>query len=233
MTIYRKLISTGFLVSLLALSGCAASGKTQAHNMMVKGNNLILVPVKQKEDENCQKPLQIKADVSTKILNSGRALTIPVRIAGQPHDMIVDTGAAFSVIHNNVANSVGASREKMKTIYMVDSAGVTINEVATVSMFEMGGLFKNNFDFFITPDTAYAQEYKQVTKTPLAGLFGMDVLSRYDLELNTAKGVFRLLSQDHCPGKVVHWTDEYTVIPLLKRAVVGPSYIEPLATVPM
>ncbi len=45
------------------------------------------------------------------------------------------------------------------------------------------------------------------------GNFGSDLLQKLDVELDLAHRKINIFSQDHCPGAVVYWTDNYAVIP--------------------
>jgi hypothetical protein len=49
------------------------------------------------------------------------------------------------------------------------------------------------------------------------GGLGADYLANYDVEIDLADGKVNLWSQDHCPGKVVYWANEYFRAPLTFR----------------
>jgi hypothetical protein len=48
----------------------------------------------------------------------------------------------------------------------------------------------------------------------VSGFLGTTVLKHFDVEFDFEKNRMNLYSQDHCPGNVVYWADEYAVAPL-------------------
>ncbi|HEY5339140.1 MAG TPA: aspartyl protease family protein, partial [Rhizomicrobium sp.] len=62
-------------------------------------------------------------------------------------------------------------------------------------------------EFVVMPDNRLPQE--------VDGTLAPDVLSAYDDDFDFANNKFYLVSQDHCPGRVVYWTkDAYAEIPM-------------------
>ncbi len=161
-------------------------------------------------------PLKLAAAVDM-IPDSYGRMTIPVGLAGQPRRLVVDTGAAISSLDDATVTALGL--ERLHTMVAVrDILGNTSEYLTRVPQFSIGRMKADSVKFFIMPkpqaDRASPDTPAADPDADVAGLFGADFLRPYDVDLDFGAKKFRLISQDHCPGKVLYWHPaNYSAIP--------------------
>jgi predicted aspartyl protease len=155
------------------------------------------LPVAAMADEACSLKRIASADAE---LTPNDLLVVHTKINDQPVLMGIDTGAAISVMFDGPAARLGLPRTPIKEfIYGVD--GRMLSQQAEVRKLQIGGRFRSHDDFPVSPSDAGNPD--------IVGLLGSDYLSNYDLEIDLADHEVNLFDQDHCPGKVVYWTNSY------------------------
>ena len=87
------------------------------------------------------------------------------------------------------------------------TGGQPISQETAGQPVRIGRLDFPDVSFLVIPDQSAGD-------TGVAGMFGMDSLRGYDIELNLAQHWINLFSQDHCPGKVVYWGEAYLQAPI-------------------
>ena len=114
------------------------------------------------------------------------------------------TGAAMQV--GGIAGTSNVANPSALEIY--DSRGTAYTSVVTVADFTMQAMQNKNVDFHITPFSSPGVD----------GVFNIDLLRRYDIDLNFAARSFNIFSQDHCRGQVLYWrAPGVAVLPFLTR----------------
>lgn len=128
---------------------------------------------------------------------------VPATIAGRSTRLMLDTGAYWSLIREDLAKSLNLKIKRSTDMHLIDLAGKKIDQIATVPVVKIGPVaFSGEVDFFIggdTPGHTIDQE---------GGIFGLNLLTQMDLEIDNAGKTISLFSQDHCQGDGVHWATE-------------------------
>lgn len=134
-------------------------------------------------------------------------ILVKATLAGHEKDLILDTGAAGSMLTESTVKELGLSPQMVSTLLDFRMASKTqIHESAVVPSVQLGELHGTNYAFGILPDSEIEES--------AAGLLGGDMIRRFDVELDFAAAKVDIYSSDHCPGKVVHWTRApYAAIP--------------------
>jgi predicted aspartyl protease len=128
---------------------------------------------------------------------------IPMTIAGHEEKMLVDTGGMYTTITAAAADRMGLNRQ---TINQVDQdtqalqffGRHAITQLVQGNGIDLGGLKASQMTMFVMPDKMLSPQ--------LGGTLAPDIMRKYDVDFDFAKGKFNLFSQDHCDGQVVYWT---------------------------
>jgi predicted aspartyl protease len=142
---------------------------------------------------------------------------IPASIDGHAVEMLVDTGAAKSIIWRSKVQELGlritSSRVKFYGAGGADAAGNVL-----VHDFGLAGETAHNVSLYATGrGKSFADS---------AGILGEDVLSRWDLEFDLSAGKIRLFKPKNCEGdQVAYWTTDYYMTNLVNGAA-GTNWLE-------
>jgi predicted aspartyl protease len=142
-------------------------------------------------------PLLVLASVPVVYDISGHAF-VPVTLQSAHKLMLVDTGGAFSEITQATADALALPR-RHAPIRQYGISGQYSDETAEADDFAIGNLVAHHIDFMIEPDGPKSADAQN------AGIIGPNILRNYDVEFDFGANRFKLMSQDHCPGKVVYW----------------------------
>ncbi len=142
------------------------------------------------------------------------ALDNVASLGGPPPAQMVRRGrGGFSGVPVTAPPAIDTSKIQMLNQLQVDplsiygAGGQAIHEQTPGQHVQLGKLDFPDVSFLVVPDAA--------TNTgEVAGMFGMQSLGGYDIELNLAQHWINLFSQDHCDGKVVYWSQSYLAAPL-------------------
>ena len=159
-------------------------------------------------DSDCRLTLAASLDIRPDLRD---AIYVTVTLDGHKELLALDTGSPTSMLTSATVDALGLSRQ-MGAYRAFESdesemaSGRPIEQETVVHDFEMGGMKGHNFHFAVLPDAEMPP--------PGAGLLGADVAQNYDIELDFAANKLNLISRDHCPGKVIYWTQKpYAAIP--------------------
>jgi len=141
-------------------------------------------------------PLQIIASVRLAYDVSGRPF-VPVTLGTAKKFMLVDTGGALSMIGQTVVDELQLPHRRAG-VRQYGVSGTYSDQAAEVSPFAIGNLVADHMDLMIAPD-------KSDFSGEAAGIIGPAILRNYDAEFDFGGSKFNLISQDHCPGKVIYW----------------------------
>lgn len=131
--------------------------------------------------------------------------TVPITIDGTAVNMLVDTGAPFSILDLSVVNKFNLPEGWAGHPQML--FGGEGSSVATrVQIFKIGKSTIDKHAFVVWRDGRFA--------SPSDGDLASDILGAFDLDFDFASGKLDFMSQDHCQGKVVYWTKgDYAAFP--------------------
>jgi hypothetical protein len=133
---------------------------------------------------------------------------IPVKIDGSPFHLRLDLNEPFSFL-----TSAAAAQLKLASATSGGAPEVVFRERA-----EKRGIFTGDVSVVTVPEMdigpvvvrgqgVYSASGASFTNGMSGGL-GLDILGRYDVELDLAKNRLNLFDPGHCPGQVVYWTHQ-------------------------
>lgn len=127
--------------------------------------------------------------------------SVPIRINGVEQQFVFDTGGFTTSISRDAA-------EKLKLpirpsyMEMVNVAGGSTSDAASITEFTIGRLHGEKATFPMAP-------FKGID-----GIFSLNFMRPYDVDVDFGTDKLNFFSQDHCPGAVVYWkTDVVEAIP--------------------
>jgi predicted aspartyl protease len=124
-------------------------------------------------------------------------VTIPMTISGQPLTMLVDTGAYFSTLNEDVTDRLGLRRSELQTMYLQQFGGTKLNHRTVARDLNLSGITLKNKEFAVMPGTSPLKS--------VDGLLGEEFLRMFDLDFDFSAGKLNLFSHDHCNGMVMYW----------------------------
>ena len=138
-------------------------------------------------------------------LRSGRPV-ISAAIDGHASNMLVDTGASQSLIFRSAAAAFGLKVvENGRAGYA--AGGIEYSGTVEVHDLDVAG--------FVVHHLILAAMGHGAPSDKVAGVLGEDFLAHWDLELDPAAGVMRLMVPKDCTGdQVVYWAPAYSVVSL-------------------
>lgn len=154
------------------------------------------------EAETCGLGLMASLDMA---VGENGVPRVPVSLNGATYQFYVDTAGVYSKLSGDLANKLGLKQTPTgMEIYSVKGM-VRANSVDIESL-KLGSAEARHFHLMVGSDLNMPSGSDGV----LAG----DLLALFDAEFDFQKGKLNLFSQDHCPGKVVYWTQSgYAELP--------------------
>jgi Aspartyl protease len=132
---------------------------------------------------------------------------VPVTLDGHQGYMMLNIGSGLTVLAQDFATKAGLRVRRLDTS-SVKFGGTTVKTYAAFNSLSLGPVRLGKGEFL-----TFAGPTGESTGNVI-GALGMDVFSNVDFELDLAHGKLILFSQDHCPGNVVYWTNDYSSVPL-------------------
>jgi hypothetical protein len=178
----------------------------------------------QAADEACR--LKRIADIPARITPENRLL-ISASLNDRPVELRLVSGIGISALNRSLILKLGLPTETTHDIRFSAAtnifrllndppadgrnpsfAGAELDERTHIPKMMLGGAVTEYEEFGVIPVGGDGSDGAPV------GIFGMDYLLLYDLELDPAAGKVRLFEQDHCGDQVVTWSRNYSVLPL-------------------
>lgn len=138
-------------------------------------------------------------------IDAAGGATVPVTIDGQAQNMLVDTGGVYTMLTQSAVARLGLTSKRTEGVWWTMFGGETLDHYVTTNTLEIAGGTVRNRKMIVMPDGRMPSN--------VDGILAPDILSVFDIDFDFAGGKLALFSQDHCEGKVVYWTHEYTQIP--------------------
>ena len=122
--------------------------------------------------------------------------------------MILETANIITLISSDYLSQLGLKAVKLPVTAVLNFGGDRITEFAKATEMHLGSVkFGNGSELLVVP----AEKFGRSTATPpIVGEFGLNTFASVDFELDFAQHKLNLYSQDHCPGAVVYWTDNFS-----------------------
>jgi clan AA aspartic protease (TIGR02281 family) len=143
------------------------------------------------------------------VIDNGNRPIIEGRINGQPVKVLIDTGATSTLIFEATAKRLDLKLESPNGLRMFGVGGEARTAATQLDSLEMGMFAGKNVRIAVVNRRSGAREDN------FDVLLGVDLLSRFSLELDLANHVVRFLRPEGCvPEQVVYWAKSYSVAEL-------------------
>ena len=131
-------------------------------------------------------------------------------VNGQPARVLIDTGAARSILFRAKARALHLPLSDMPGYRAGGAGGVTRVQSAYIGKLELAGAVVSNVNMLVAGEGAAAD---------FDILLGEDVLGRFDIEFDLAHGAVRLLQPRGCgEGDMAYWAKAYNETPIVDDA---------------
>lgn len=127
----------------------------------------------------------------------GRAL-VPVSLNGIPKLFLLDTGGDVTQISGDVADELKLAKQD-SNLHLLDMYGHASTKMVRIEKFTLGRLHGEDVNMAIQPNPNFGKGTRYI------GLFGPDMMGRYDVDIDFGTYKMKYFSPDHCPGHVVYW----------------------------
>ena len=131
------------------------------------------------------------------VAGPNRAL-VPVSINGIPKLFLLDTGGDVTQISGEVAEELKLTQQD-SNLKLLDMYGHASNKMVRIDKFTLGRLHGEDVHMAIQPHPDFGKGTRYV------GLFGPDMMGRYDVDIDFGTYKMNYFSPEHCPGHVVYW----------------------------
>jgi hypothetical protein len=155
-------------------------------------------------DEAKKCTLQRVASLDTDT-SQGRLL-IKVQIEGRDSWLAVDTGSPVGLISRAVVDELKIPLRQAREGAIIDAAGQSAQHFVVVRKLNLNGMVAEDSTFIVMGENGTGAMRED-------GIFAANFLAAYDVELDLAHHKMNLFTQDHCPGNVVYWTQDYVAVP--------------------
>jgi predicted aspartyl protease len=136
-------------------------------------------------------------------------LYIPAEMAGRKINLMVDTGGAWSMIKAVLADELKLERHFNQSSNFVDASGKSLRQYVRVPGLKLGDLaFNGPTDFIV-------MEGYRGGLDRFGGTIGLNIIARFDVELDNEAKRINLFHPKHCPRIGAYWANEYVELPLI------------------
>lgn len=143
------------------------------------------------------------ASLKIETLPSGE-ITVPIEVNGVQKKLEISFGHFYSALYQNAVAQLGLPTGDFHHGQRFYFGGVSSPGLVAPNL-HVGSAVLDKFDMVTVPEDP---------KDGTDGFLGMDFFRHFEVELDFRNAKLNLFSPDHCPGKVVYWTDSgVTVIP--------------------
>jgi len=139
-------------------------------------------------------------------------IAVSVAVNGHPARMLLDVSDIATTIGSQYAQPLGLKVRLLRSGATVNFGPTRITQSAALTSFAVGSVQFSSAEFFLFP----SNHTPSADDEPLIGQLGMDVLGNLDFELDFANNKLNFYSHDHCPGRVVYWTNAYSSAPMTR-----------------
>jgi hypothetical protein len=142
----------------------------------------------------------------------GEDVLVPVTVQNRKAWMSLNTKAALSLVRSTAISDLNLPTKTVSPKRL----GIDVNKNSVTQLAEFGPIAIGDVRIprrllLVNPNPASTAS---IDENPIVGSLGMDVLWPFDFELDLAHKKFAIYSQEHCPGHVVSWSDNYAQIPM-------------------
>ncbi len=154
---------------------------------------------------------QLQQAAELHVIVENRRVLIPLEINGQPVKMILDTGAALSMLFPGAVDRLG-----LTTHYMPESIRIYgVGGQAHPKMVILSAL-KLDQNYTVKAFTMPVAGGQGLANEKAVGLLGQDILAAWDVEIDLAHSLVRLLHPVGCQrDEMVYWGGAYSESPII------------------
>lgn len=145
----------------------------------------------------------LKLIASYYMLQSDSLVVIPMVMNGKTRYTTLDTGAFGNWVTQKFVDDDKLQTHDITTM-KVYGARDRSEKYTTVPSVEIGAVHQAPSNFLVLPGENFGE---------LSAGLGTSALAQFDVEFDFAAQKVNFFSQDHCEGRVVYWTKDYTVLP--------------------
>ena len=159
-------------------------------------------------EKNCAAP-KLLSSIDLIVSNGGTAI-IPVTLNGKRAGLLLRLDAIASILAPGSVDEWSLPRRKAPRDLMYGERKV--EQMAEYDELTLGDIKYGKGLFLVAPAPMSTPTVEGVE---VIGLLSGSAFRGVDFELDLAHKKFKMFSQDHCPGTVVYWSDQYSSAPLL------------------
>jgi predicted aspartyl protease len=145
----------------------------------------------------CTKKLTMVNEIQMESKGAGPS-SVPVEINGTKHNLTFATAGTATQITEETAKTLGLAVTGGSEVALFDNEGKVSDSQVTVAKFTMGTLEGTNMKIPVSPSGGRGGG-------AAAGLFSLNNMLPYDVDVDFGTDKLRFFSQDHCPGGVLYW----------------------------
>ena len=209
----RSLQTTRFMAACLVW---AALGATLPQQSLAQGIELFPDEPEQAPAEDAAKAPRIQISsqglsaqgagaVVLKFKRRGASMFVETKVHGKRAFFLVDTGASTSTLTPSFARKIGALPDSRAPTMVVQTAnGRRRTSLGLMRSLRFGGRTHRNVTFSLCPSCGGRSPWG----APVVGLLGMNVLGRYTMSIDEARGTIKLvpgLGFSNRRADVRHW----------------------------
>lgn len=131
---------------------------------------------------------------------------VPITINGTDRLFLVDTGGVYTILNQGTIAEMGLTPQTVSGVEVYGFRGYRYTTGVTIDTLKIGPIESKYFKVLVGPGSGQQGNLK------VAGILGPDILMNFDVEFDFAAKKMKLYSQDHCPGKVVHWAQNFAEV---------------------
>lgn len=160
----------------------------------------------------------------------GNRILVPLTINGKNANVVLDTGAARSLVTPEAVRRLGLASDEWIATTLRGIGGIVEHPNADPSSLALGGVPLHRHT--VTHDTSLTVgEMPGFAPTGLVvdGLLGRDLLSPFDLQFDMPTHRLTLYDVRDCSGRFVPWKGNYAVLPAempIRKAMVVPMMVD-------
>jgi predicted aspartyl protease len=150
----------------------------------------------------CTKPLTLRSEIQMESSRGGPS-TIPVKINGTDQKLTLATAGTTTQISETTAKALNLETSRSDMMLPDFTGNLTRVDQVTIADFSMPGLHGTNLKW---PVSAGGGRFGGGGGGGgAAGLFSLNYMRAYDIDVDFGSDKLRLFNQDHCPGGVLYW----------------------------
>ncbi len=140
-----------------------------------------------------------------------------VAIDGHQVTMLVDTGAEFSIVSRPAARALHLPRDQHETVQLNGIGGaMTVSHPVEARTLGFGAITLHHRALAVVPGNQGV--FAKFPWHEVGGILGLDVLARYDLDLDLPHRRIRLLAPRNCPAGGPPWPGPAAAPPPVRSA---------------